>query len=100
MKIHGDEENSTDRKCFREEIGGERSLQELSGTHLGVLREERSVAPAITVREEECRSAKQGGNAEISVPLGLEIRRFLFRRKWYSCKKTNFSVAGFVPART
>ncbi len=100
MKIHGDEENSTDGKCFREEIGGERSLQELSGTHLGVLREERSVAPAITVREEECRSTKQGGNAEISVPLGLEIRRFLFRRKGYSCKKTNFSVAGFVSART
>ena len=80
MKIHGDEENSTDRKCFREEIGGERFLQELSGTHLGALREERSVAPAITVREEERRSAKQGGNAEISVPCGSESGVLLCNR--------------------
>lgn len=53
MKIRDGEEASTDGKCFREETGGERFLQETSGTHLGVLCEEHSVAPAITVREEE-----------------------------------------------
>lgn len=43
------EENSTNRKRCRERAVGGRLLRELFGTGLGVLREERSVAPAITV---------------------------------------------------
>lgn len=50
----GEEENSTDRKCYRERAVGGRLLRELFGTGLGVLCEERSVAPAITVGEDEC----------------------------------------------
>jgi len=50
----GDEENSTDGKRCRERAVGGRLLRELFGTGLGVLCEERSVAPAITVREDEC----------------------------------------------
>ena len=46
---HDDEENSTDMKRIRERIIGGRSLREVFGTGLGVLRDERSVAPAITV---------------------------------------------------
>ena len=45
----GEEENSTDGKRCRERAVGGRLLRELFGTGLGVLREERSVAPAITV---------------------------------------------------
>lgn len=45
----GEEENSTDRKRCRERAAGGRLLRELFGTGLGALREERSVAPAITV---------------------------------------------------
>ncbi len=45
----GEEENSTDKDCFRERAVGGRLLQKLFGTGLGALREERSVAPAITV---------------------------------------------------
>lgn len=48
-----EEENSTDRERDRERINGGRFLREMSGTGLGVLCEERSVAPAITVGEEE-----------------------------------------------
>ncbi len=48
-----EEENSTDRERDRERIDGGRSLREMSGTGLGVLCDEHSVAPAITVREEE-----------------------------------------------
>ena len=44
-----DEENSTDMKRDRERIVGGRSLREVFGTGLGVLRDERSVTPAITV---------------------------------------------------
>lgn len=44
-----EEENSTDRKRCREKAIGGRLLRELFGTGLGVLREERSVTPAITV---------------------------------------------------
>ena len=47
-----DEENSTDRERDRERIMGGRSLQEISGTGLGVLCDKHSVTPAITVREE------------------------------------------------
>lgn len=47
-----EEENSTDRERDRERISGGRFLRELSGTGLGVLCEEHSAAPAITVREE------------------------------------------------
>ncbi len=50
----GEEENSTDGKRCRERAVGGRLLRELFGTGLRVLREERSVAPAITVREAEC----------------------------------------------
>ncbi len=46
------EENSTDRERDREGITGGRSLREVFGTGLGVLCEEHSVAPAITVGEE------------------------------------------------
>ena len=49
----GEEENSTDRERDRERIDGGRSLREMSGTGLGVLCDEHSVAPAITVGEEE-----------------------------------------------
>lgn len=53
-KIRRDEEeNSTDRERDRERIGGGRSLREMFGTGLGVLCDECSVAPAITVGEEE-----------------------------------------------
>lgn len=48
-KRRDDEENSTDRKRYRERAVGGRLLRELFGTGLGVLREKRSVAPAITV---------------------------------------------------
>ncbi len=48
-----EEENSTDRERDRERINGGRFLREMFGTGLGVLCEERSVAPAITVGEEE-----------------------------------------------
>lgn len=54
---HDEEENSTDRERDRERIGGGRSLREMFGTGLGVLCEEHSVAPAITVGEEECMCA-------------------------------------------
>lgn len=50
----GEEENSTDGKRCRERADGGKLLRELFGTGLGVLREERSVTPAITVREAEC----------------------------------------------
>lgn len=43
------EENSTDAERYRERTGGGRFLRETFGTGLGVLREERSAAPAITV---------------------------------------------------
>ena len=43
------EENSTDGKRYRERAVGEKLSRELFGTGLGVLGEERSVAPAITV---------------------------------------------------
>lgn len=46
------EENSTDRKRDRERAVGGRLLREIFGTGLGVLCEEHSVTPAITVREE------------------------------------------------
>ena len=49
---HDEEENSTDRERDRERIMGGRSLREIFGTGLGVLCEKHSVAPAITVREE------------------------------------------------
>ena len=45
----GEEENSTDGKRCRERADGGKLLRELFGTGLGVLREERSAAPAITV---------------------------------------------------
>ena len=48
-----DEENSTDRERDRERTDGGRSLRERFGTGLGVLCDEHSVAPAITVGEEE-----------------------------------------------
>ena len=41
--------NSTDMKRDRERIIGGRFLREVFGTRLGVLRDERSVTPAITV---------------------------------------------------
>ena len=44
-----DEENSTDMKRARERIIGGRFSREVFGTGLGVLRDERSVTPAITV---------------------------------------------------
>lgn len=44
-----EEENSTDMKRGRERMIGGRSLREVFGTGLGVLRDERSVTPAITV---------------------------------------------------
>lgn len=44
-----EEENSTGAERCRERAGGERFLRETFGTGLGVLREERSAAPAITV---------------------------------------------------
>lgn len=44
-----EEENSTDAERYRERTGGGRFLRETFGTGLGVLREERSAAPAITV---------------------------------------------------
>ena len=44
-----EEENSTDAERSRERISGVRFLREVFGTDLGVLCEERSVAPAITV---------------------------------------------------
>ena len=49
IRERDEEENSTDGKRCREEAIGGRLLRELFGTGLGVLREERSVAPAITV---------------------------------------------------
>lgn len=49
IEKRGEEENSTDRKRCREKAIGGRLLWELFGTGLGVLREERSVTPAITV---------------------------------------------------
>lgn len=49
IEKRGEEENSTDRKRCREKAIGGRLLRELFGTGLGVLREERSVTPAITV---------------------------------------------------
>ncbi len=56
-------------KRYRERAVGGRLLRELSGTGLGALCEEHSVAPAITVREAECmKCINQGGTAEISVP--------------------------------
>ena len=45
----GEDENSTDRKRDRERIVGGKSLREIFGTGLGVLCDERSVTPAITV---------------------------------------------------
>ena len=51
MIRRGDDENSTDEDCFRERAVGGRLLQELFGTGLGVLCEEHSVTPAITVGE-------------------------------------------------
>ncbi|MBD5523435.1 MAG: hypothetical protein HDR04_03265 [Lachnospiraceae bacterium] len=48
-----EEENSTDRKRFRERTMGGRFLRKIFGTGLGVLCDKRSVAPAITVREAE-----------------------------------------------
>ena len=50
---YDEEENSTDRDRDRERIGGGRFLREMFGTGLGVLCDECSVAPAITVGEEE-----------------------------------------------
>ncbi len=50
---YDEEENSTDRDRDRERIGGGRFLREMFGTGLGVLCEKHSVAPAITVGEEE-----------------------------------------------
>ena len=50
---YDEEENSTDRERDRERIGGGRFLREMFGTGLGVLCEKHSVAPAITVGEEE-----------------------------------------------
>ncbi|RKI86161.1 hypothetical protein D7V83_01935 [bacterium 0.1xD8-71] len=49
---YDEEENSTDRERDRERIMGGRSLREIFGTGLGVLCDEHSAAPAITVREE------------------------------------------------
>ncbi len=46
------EENSTDRERVRERINGGRFLRVMFGTGLGVLCEEHSVAPAITVGED------------------------------------------------
>ncbi|MDE6883630.1 MAG: hypothetical protein K2P48_10995 [Lachnospiraceae bacterium] len=48
-----EEENSTDKERGRERINGGRFLREMFGTGLGVLCEEHSAAPAITVREDE-----------------------------------------------
>jgi len=48
----GEEENSTDGERDRERIIGGRFLRELFGTGLGVLCDEHSVTPAITVGEE------------------------------------------------
>lgn len=44
-----EEENSTDAERARERTGGGRFLRETFGTGLGVLRDKRSVTPAITV---------------------------------------------------
>ena len=49
IRERDEEENSTDGKRCRERADGGKVLRELFGTGLGVLREERSVAPAITV---------------------------------------------------
>ncbi len=42
-------------ECHRERAYGGMPLREVFGTGLGALREERSVTPAITVREEGMR---------------------------------------------
>ena len=57
IRERDEEENSTDRERDRERMYGGRSLREMFGTGLGVLCEEHSVAPAITVGEVERVSA-------------------------------------------
>lgn len=61
-------------ECNREKADGGKPLREISGTGLGVLCDKCSVAPAITVGEENMRvHINQGGTAEISVPYGIEV---------------------------
>lgn len=75
-----DDENSTDNDCFRERAVGGRLLQKIFGTGLGVLCEEHSAAPAITVREEDAYALIRVVPPSFRSLAGWRLGGFLFLR--------------------
>ena len=75
-----DDENSTDGKRFRERAVGGRLLRELFGTGLGVLCEEHSAAPAITVGEENAYALIRVVPPSFRSLTGWKLGDFLFLR--------------------